>query len=109
MSCCLWTATEQLSSSSAAVRYGRVPKRSLSGEDQSVSTTQPVEGHPKVEEAVPDGNCQMAIFDVIYSISHSHTAHCSETEDKVLAMAKAPVTLVSSARLLSVQIISQGI
>lgn len=81
------------------MRYGRVPKRSLSGEDQAVSTTEPMEGggQPKVENvAAAAENRQMAIYDVIRSISHSHTAHCSETEDKVMAMQKFSVSLVSS-------------
>jgi len=88
---------------SSAVRYGRVPKRSSSGEDQAVSTTEPMEGgggQPKVENVVAAAeNRQMAIYDVIRSISHSHTAHCSETEDKVLALQKFSVSLVSSSIL----------
>ena len=88
---------------SSAVRYGRVPKRSSSGEDQAVSTTEPMEGgggQPKVENVVAAAeNRQMAIYDVIRSISHSHTAHCSETEDKVMALQKFSVSLVSSSIL----------
>lgn len=81
-----------------SVRYGRVPKRSSSGEDQAVSTTEPMEGgggQPKVENVVAAAeNRQMAIYDVIRSISHSHTAHCSETEDKVMALQKFSVSLL---------------
>lgn len=36
----------------------------------------------------------LELYDVILSIFHSHTAHCDETEDKVLALNKCQVSLV---------------
>jgi len=111
-----------------AVRYGRVPKRSLSVDDQPVSTTpempDPLSSLPAeciVVTPIPDdtvatstllvapvsssltendnkhGSLKIikdANFDVIVSVSHSHTVHCDLTEDKVTAMAKRPSTLV---------------
>jgi len=39
---------------------------------------------------------QLAVFDVILSVAHSHTVHCDTTEDKVAALAKKPASLVAS-------------
>lgn len=110
-----------------AVRYGRVPKRSLSADDQPVSTTPETLDSlsspsadcavmaPVVETAVaspPSLTSSVSsvandsertvsfkilkdpFFDVIVSVSHSHTVHCDVTEDKVAAMAKRTSTLV---------------
>jgi len=100
------------------VRYGRVPKRSLSADDQPVSTTESslemqlsvsAETTATAMSAADDSqstaieseeditafeNRQMAVFDVILSVAHSHTVHCDTTEDKVAALAKKPASLV---------------
>ena len=101
----------------AAVRYGRVPKRSLSADDQPVSTTESLEmqpggsaestatalsaaddsqsmGNETEEDIAAFENRQLAVFDVILSVAHSHTVHCDTTEDKVAALAKKPASLV---------------
>jgi len=100
-----------------AVRYGRVPKRSLSADDQPVSTTESLEMQPgssaestatalsAADDSLSAGieteediaafeNRQLAVFDVILSVAHSHTVHCDTTEDKVAALAKKPGSLV---------------
>jgi len=102
----------------AAVRYGRVPKRSLSADDQPVSTTESLEMQPAgsaestatalsaaddsqsmgietEEDIAAFENRQLAVFDVILSVAHSHTVHCDTTEDKVAALAKKPASLVA--------------
>jgi len=103
----------------AAVRYGRVPKRSLSADDQSLNTSESLEmqtmgvaestaatlspgdmtpltgGSIESEEDIAAfENRQLAVFDVILSVAHSHTVHCDTTEDKVAALAKKPASLV---------------
>ena len=101
----------------AAVRYGRVPKRSLSADDQSQSTTESLEMQPAgsaestatapsptdaaqssgietEEDIAAFESRQLAVFDVILSVAHSHTVHCDTTEDKVAALAKKPASLV---------------
>jgi len=101
----------------AAVRYGRVPKRSLSADDQPMSTTETLEmplsgsaestvsalspadgsqsaGAETEEDIAAFENRQLAVFDVILSVAHSHTVHCDTTEDKVAALAKKPASLV---------------
>jgi len=101
----------------AAVRYGRVPKRSLSADDQPVSSTEPIEmqhagsaestvttlspadanqsaGIETEEDIAAFESRQLAVFDVILSVAHSHTVHCDTTEDKVAALAKKPASLV---------------
>jgi len=40
-------------------------------------------------------NHQLALFDVILSVSHSHTAHCDVTEDKVLHIVQREASLVT--------------
>ena len=102
----------------AAVRYGRVPKRSLSADDQSLSTTESLEmqpagsaestattlspadatqsaGNETEEDIAAFESRQLAVFDVILSVAHSHTVHCDTTEDKVAALAKNPGSLVT--------------
>lgn len=106
----------------AAVRYGRVPKRSLSADDQSLSTSESLEMQPtgsaestaatlSPEDATPSTGVeteediaafesrQLAVFDVILSVAHSHTVHCDTTEDKVAALAKKPASLVTAGFL----------
>jgi len=102
----------------AAVRYGRVPKRSLSADDQPMSTTESLEMQPAgstesttttlssddatqsatldtEEDMAAFESRQLAVFDVILSVAHSHTVHCDTTEDKVAALAKKPASLVA--------------
>lgn len=96
------------------MRYGRVPKRSLSADDQPVSTTESLEMQPGAstestaaaddtqltgteteEDIAAFENQQLAVFDVILSVAHSHTVHCDTTEDKVAALTKKPASLVT--------------
>jgi len=97
-----------------------VPKRSLSADDQPVSTTESLEMHPigsaeSTAQTLSPGDAtqsagieteediaafesrQLAVFDVILSVAHSHTVHCDTTEDKVAALAKKPASLVAHA------------
>jgi hypothetical protein len=103
-----------------------VPKRSLSADDQPVSTTPEVLDFvssppsecilisPVMEATAATSSSSSAsvasagendsdhaptkviddrFFDVIVSVSHSHTVHCDLTEDKVAAMSKRSSTL----------------
>ena len=84
-----------------AVRYGRVPKRSQSCEDQlPMSTTiEPLDQlqMESEEEMVAMETRRLAIYDVILTISQSHSAFCDVTEDKVKTLTPKHVTLVRSA------------
>ena len=104
-----------------------MPKRSLSADDQPVSTTETVElqhagsaensatalspadgtqsATAETEEDVSAFETrQLAVFDVILSVAHSHTVHCDTTEDKVAALAKKPATLVEYRLVLSLEL-----
>ena len=72
------------------MRYGRVPKRSKSQEDQSVSSTDSSQEQSALESR------QLAIYDVILSISQAHHAHCAVTDDKIKGIPRKAATLVSS-------------
>ncbi|KAL8614276.1 hypothetical protein ACOMHN_007614 [Nucella lapillus] len=76
-----------------SVRYGRVPKRSKSQEDQSVSSTDSSQEQSALESR------QLAIYDVILSISQAHHAHCAVTDDKIKNIPRRPATLLQLDRL----------
>ena len=79
---------------SPAVRYGRVPKRSKSQEDHNVTSSDSSQEQSALESR------QLAIYDVILSISQAHHAHCSVTEDKVKNIVRRHFTLVSKKDIL---------
>ena len=65
-----------------SVRYGRMPRRSRS-QDVPTSTT----ANPQ-----PD---QLALYDLILTVSQAHHAFCPFTEEKVKSVKKIPFSLVS--------------
>ena len=80
----------------AAVRYGRMPRRSQSTDEQRVSTSgEPSDQQSQYEQATVESR-QLAIYDIILTISQAHHANCAVTEDKVKTMVKKPASLVSS-------------
>ncbi|XP_050408671.1 ecdysone-induced protein 78C [Patella vulgata] len=79
-----------------SVRYGRVPKRSKSQDhDQRVSSTDSI----STQEQSALENKQLAIYDVILSISQAHHAHCAVTEDKMKNFNRKNSTLVEKIEL----------
>ncbi|RUS84370.1 hypothetical protein EGW08_007902, partial [Elysia chlorotica] len=79
-----------------SVRYGRVPKRSKSVEDHSVSST---DSASSSQDQLALENKQLAIYDVILSISQAHHSHCAITEDKIKSIARRPATLMSKIHI----------
>ncbi|XP_033751290.1 ecdysone-induced protein 78C-like [Pecten maximus] len=71
-----------------SVRYGRVPKRSKSQDDQCVTSTDQNLDQTDLE------NKQLAIYDIILSVSQAHHANCTVTEDKVKHIQKKQSTLM---------------
>ncbi|KAI8781374.1 ecdysone-induced protein 78C [Biomphalaria glabrata] len=76
-----------------SVRYGRVPKRSKGQEEQSVSSSDSSQDQSALESK------QLAIYDVILSISQAHHAHCAITEDKSKNIVKRHATLMTKIQL----------
>ncbi|KAH9518834.1 Ecdysone-induced protein 78C [Bulinus truncatus] len=76
-----------------SVRYGRVPKRSKGQEEQSVSSSDSSQEQSALESK------QLAIYDVILSISQAHHAHCAITEDKIKGIIRHQATLMSKIHL----------
>lgn len=72
-----------------AVRYGRVPKKAKSLDEQSVSST-----NSSVEQTELECK-QLAIYDIILSVSQAHHANCAVTEDKLKNIVKKHSTLVN--------------
>lgn len=81
-----------------AVRYGRVPKRSLSSQDVVTSSSGQLAGSEETSNQSEAGLQQS--YDTILIISQAHHAHCDVTEDKIKALTPRPVSLVSDARFL---------
>ncbi|GFO33841.1 nuclear hormone receptor e75 [Plakobranchus ocellatus] len=79
-----------------SVRYGRVPKRSKSVEDHSVSST---DSATSSQDQLALENKQLAIYDVILSISQAHHSHCAITEDKMKNIVRRPATLMSKIHI----------
>ncbi|KAL3249648.1 hypothetical protein MRX96_055859 [Rhipicephalus microplus] len=77
-----------------SVRYGRVPKRSrerggssgLSGEE-GLSLGSPGEADQCARDLESQ---QLAMYDIILTISQAHHAHCAYTEDKTRAFVRRP-------------------
>ncbi|CAG5131516.1 unnamed protein product [Candidula unifasciata] len=76
-----------------SVRYGRVPKRSKSQEDQSVTSSDSSLDQSALESK------QLAIYDIILCISQAHHAHCAITEDKVKNIVQHPATLMTKIHI----------
>lgn len=85
-----------------SVRYGRVPKRSRSTEDQRV-TTSGSDSSTSTEIQANAESRQLAIYDIILTISQAHHAHSEYTEDKVKTLAKKPVSLLPSMDTINLQ------
>ncbi|KAL0279738.1 UNVERIFIED_CONTAM: hypothetical protein PYX00_001237 [Menopon gallinae] len=71
-----------------SVRYGRVPKRSRerSTEEQSrVSTSD-------AEQSDPDTK-QLAVYDIILTVSQAHHANCGYTEEQTRGLVRKPLML----------------
>ena len=77
------------------MRYGRVPKRTKSQDEQRVTTSAEASQDQSVMESK-----QLAIYDIILAISHAHHANCILTEDKVKTLTKKTFSLVSTANIL---------
>lgn len=73
----------------AAVRFGRVPKRSKSMDEAHVSSTDPTLEQSQLESK------QLAIYDIILNVSQAHLAHCGVTDDKLKILQRKHATLVS--------------
>lgn len=74
----------------SAVRFGRVPKRSKSMEEQLVTSTDLSPEQSALESK------QLAIYDIILSVSQAHLANCGVTEDKLKCLQRQHSTLVSN-------------
>ena len=72
----------------SAVRFGRVPKRSKSLDEQRVTSTDASLDQTALE------NKQLAIYDIILNVSQAHHAHCGVTEDKLKNLERKHSTLV---------------
>lgn len=72
----------------SAVRFGRVPKRSKSMDEQHVSSTEPTLEQTALESK------QLAIYDIILNVSQAHLANCGVTDDKLKLLQRRHATLV---------------
>lgn len=73
-----------------AVRYGRVPKRSRERGCSSGAGDDGGPVSPSQPEARDLESQQLAMYDIILTISQAHHAHCSYTEEKTRSLARRP-------------------
>ncbi|RZC32339.1 Hormone recep domain containing protein, partial [Asbolus verrucosus] len=74
------------------VRYGRVPKRSRersTEESSRVTTTDPDQSDSETK--------QLAVYDVILTVSQAHHANCGYTEEHTRNLVRKPVVLPPSS------------
>lgn len=72
-----------------AVRYGRVPKRSRERqEDSRVTQSEADQSSRDIE------NKQLAMYDIILTISQAHHANCAYTEEKTRGLIRKPAIFV---------------
>ena len=74
----------------AAVRYGRVPKRSKNLEVAAAAAATPP--HVSAEQE----NQQLAMYDVILTVSQAHHCYCQTTDDKAKQIITTPLSLVQA-------------
>ena len=83
----------------SAVRYGRVPKRPREREENR-SCEGIVVGMTEPNISRDAENKQLAIYDIILTISQAHHYNCAYTEDKTRALVRKPITFVSFFKIL---------
>ncbi|KAL5007850.1 hypothetical protein ScPMuIL_016656 [Solemya velum] len=71
-----------------SVRYGRVPKRSKSQDEQRVTSSDSSQDQMTIESK------QLAMYDIILSVSQAHHAHSGITEDKIKNMQRKTASLI---------------
>lgn len=76
-----------------SVRFGRVPKRTKSLDEQRVTSSDASLDQTALE------NKQLAIYDIILSVSQAHHAHCGVTEDKLRNLERKHATLMTKIEL----------
>ncbi|KAL3843210.1 hypothetical protein ACJMK2_021155 [Sinanodonta woodiana] len=76
-----------------SVRYGRVPKRSKSQDEQHVTSTDTSLDPTSIE------NKQLAIYDIILNVSQAHHTNCGVTEDKVKVLQRKNETLMKKIEI----------
>lgn len=76
-----------------SVRFGRVPKRSKSLDEQRVTSTDASLDQTALE------NKQLAIYDIILNVSQAHHAHCGVTEDKLKNLERKHSTLMTKIEI----------
>ncbi|KAK3594375.1 hypothetical protein CHS0354_032884 [Potamilus streckersoni] len=76
-----------------SVRYGRVPKRSKSQDEQHVTSTDTSLDPMSIE------NKQLAIYDIILNVSQAHHTNCGITEDKVKVLQRKNETLMKKIEI----------
>ncbi|XP_052800237.1 ecdysone-induced protein 78C-like isoform X2 [Mya arenaria] len=76
-----------------SVRFGRVPKRSKSMEEAQVSSTDPCLDQTSLESK------QLAIYDIILSVSQGHLANCGITDDKLKTLHRHHSTLMTKIEI----------
>ena len=85
-----------------AVRYGRVPKGSKTAEEQYVSSAE----HQQYQVALEKQ--QLAMYDIILTVSQAHHSNCNTTDEKIKSISKKTFTLVGLNIGLLVKIISDS-
>ncbi|KAK2149499.1 hypothetical protein LSH36_449g03009 [Paralvinella palmiformis] len=72
-----------------SVRYGRVPKGSKTAEEQYVSSAE----HQQYQVALEKQ--QLAMYDIILTVSQAHHSNCNTTDEKIKSISKKTFTLIS--------------
>lgn len=76
-----------------SVRYGRVPKRSKSLDDQRIGVADSSQDQTSIESK------QLEIYDTILNVSQAHLANCALTEDKLKMQQRKSVSLLDSVSI----------
>lgn len=76
-----------------SVRFGRVPKRSKSMDEQCVSSTDLGMDQSALESK------QLAIYDIILNVSQAHLANCGVTDDKLKSLPRRHATLMTKIEI----------
>ena len=78
-----------------AVRYGRVPKKSKEKERLDEKANRVTQAEADQSSSVDVDSKDLAMYDMILTISQAHHANCSYTDEKVKGLSKKPIYIVS--------------
>lgn len=79
----------------AAVRYGRVPKRSRERMEEQQQRVVSSNQQQQIESEQLESSRELALYDLTLTVAQAHHAHCDYTEMRTRGLVRKPAIFVS--------------